>query len=223
MTEWEKLKKEYKELPIPSNGPHQVQEAIKRARKKRIRWQGITRYGTVAAAVFVVLLLPGILWLSGGLKSDNYCEDFAVEESASKNMSPFFSGKADGAPEQEEPLQSDGWDDMESGQFDGMVSNDAADNLYIMSEQKQTVFWAAHKEAVSAEIVRQMKERMQNGAATYYVKSEAYPEGFELLSERQSYYINEEGFLVVVFEAGTVAPKEQGDEEFVIPKEVAAP
>ncbi len=217
MSEWEKIKKEYKELPIPTNGPHQVLEAIQRAEQKRKQRRSLISYGTVVAALMLVLLLPGVLFLNGGAKAENYSAKFddAMVES-SKNSSVSVMEKTESAQEKENPVP-------EAGKYDAIASNDTADNLYIMSEDEQHAFWTEYKEAISAEIVRQMQERMQNKAATYYVKSEAYPEGFEILSEEQSYYINEEGTLVFVFEAGTVAPEEQGIQEFTIPKEVAAP
>ena len=37
------------------------------------------------------------------------------------------------------------------------------------------------------------------------------------------YYINEEELYVIVFEAGEIAPEEQGRLEFVIPAEVVSP
>lgn len=218
MTEWENLKKEYRELPIPTNGPHQVLEAVRRAQKKRKRWQSITRYGTVAAALFVILLLPGMFLLQGGAKSGNNSVSIKEEEGVSENRTMPFYDKKEKSEQSADTNSAPLTDELECG-----VSADAADSLYAVSEQEKRAFWAEHKESIQQEIIRQMEERMQNGTVTYYVKSEAYPEEFNILSEEQSCYINQEGFLVVVFEAGTVAPEEQGIQEFTIPKEVATP
>lgn len=80
MNEWEQMKKEYREIPIPEQGVHQVMEAMARAKqqKTRERWRKLTRYGTVAAAILIVFLLPGILFMSGGFGAS--MEDSAAVE-----------------------------------------------------------------------------------------------------------------------------------------------
>ena len=78
-------------------------------------------------------------------------------------------------------------------------------------------------EAISREIISQMEMRMREMGETYYIRSEENSAGFEQIAENQPFYINGDGQLVIVFEAGMVAPIEQGAIEFVIPASVAAP
>lgn len=82
MNEWEQMKKEYREIPIPEHGCHQVMEAMARAKrqKNRERLRKLARYGTVAAAVLLVLLLPGAFLFSGGFGSN--AEDNAASMEA---------------------------------------------------------------------------------------------------------------------------------------------
>lgn len=267
MTEWEQIKNEYKEIPVPANGPHQMMETMAKARKARSRnrWKRVAAYGTVAAAaLLVILIVPGRLLFSGGLGAT--CNDTAASMEADcalkstasdgafyrngastecapeSNMAPAssdttasaesntrdecgvateapsysMSGSTGSSPNSStgsNPNNSAGSNSSSTGS--GATQEAATDNL--MAAQ----VWDA--EAISKEILRQMEERMQETGETYYKKSEEYPEGFEQIAEDQEYYINEEGLLVIVFEAGTVAPEELGVVEFVIPAGVAAP
>lgn len=238
MTEWEQLKKEYEEIPVPANGPHQMLEVIAKAKQKRNQWKQAARYGTVAAAALLLLLFPGMLLFSGGFgaKSDNaYMEaDCAIAEGASSdgwlkgdrdstktpatnNMlsqeiaadSAVNAGGNSNAAEESQKYSVDS-----TGVASEDVVRDEAEEL------KTEVLWAGERENISKEVLRQMEERMQDGNETYYIKSKEYPDGFELVALEQKCYINEEGLLVIVFEAGTVAPKGQGEIEFIIPAEV---
>lgn len=244
MTEWEQIKKEYREIPVPANGPHQVLTVMAEAKKKRNRFKRLTQYGTVAAAaLLVVLLLPGMLLFSGGFgaSEDNAAmeADCAVESTGSAGgwvttesandmgMVPATNSVATLAPEQ-------GYDGMANK--DTAVTEDASN--YSMSDKtavaenstenklqklEERFFTAEEQEAISKEILKQMEERMRENGETYYIKSEEYPEGFEQIAKEQEYYVNADGLLVVVFRAGVVAPKEQGAVEFIIPAEVVSP
>ena len=231
MTQWEQIKKEYSEIPIPVDGEQQVLYAIAKAKSKRDsnrhRWKQVVKYATVAAAsLLVIFVMPMMLLFSGGLGaakneasmapdcatdttiSEDFCTENAIANNSDRGaaedtemkqfadaMAPVYSA---GAPEMEETVEEAGADDM-PGEF------------------------AWDEDVVSEEILRQMEERMQQYGETYYIKSEQYPNGFERIDEQTEYYINDEGLLVIVFAAGTVAPKEQGDVEFVIPAEVMIP
>ncbi|MBP3569399.1 MAG: DUF3298 domain-containing protein [Lachnospiraceae bacterium] len=265
MTEWEQIKKEYREIPVPTNGPHQMLRTIADAKRKRDRWKRITKYGSmVAAAMLVVLILPGIWLFSGGFGGS---EDMAALESAVSN---------------EESAESNGWFKMDSAKTEDATENKikvpamSADNNRVESAEENSDSYAPKVEndaanaaygtnagsdnaentadflptpsveqgnlkqstgnlrqeeelssfpvdAISKEILRQMEERMLETEETYYIKSATYPNGFESITAEQTYYINGDGLYVIQFEAGEVAPKEQGVIEFVIPAEVAAP
>lgn len=238
MTEWEQIKKEYQEIPVPADGPHQLLQTIADAKRKRNQWKRITKYGSiVAAAILVIVVLPGMLFFSQGFGGS---KDMAATESAvsreestgsadgwfnkdsaantvgNKNMSPVL-GTA--APEASLDIMADS--------SDSDITNESADTEYGVnvgaSVEKSEGWSLLDREAISKEILRQMEKCIQEKNETYYIKSEVYPEGFELLAEGQPYYINTDGLYVIVFEAGEVAPKEQGMIEFVIPAEVALP
>ena len=69
-------------------------------------------------------------------------------------------------------------------------------------------------------IQSQMKERMaKDESATYWLNSEADEWNFTELPENTAFYLNEKGELVVVFNAGDVAPMYMGVCEFTIPSE----
>lgn len=81
MKAWEQMKKEYREIPIPEQGVHQVMEAMARAKrqKSRERWRKLTCYGTIAAAILIVLLLPGMFFMSGGFGGNTEDNAASVE------------------------------------------------------------------------------------------------------------------------------------------------
>ena len=200
MTQWEELKKEYKEITIPEGGAEKLQAVMEEAKRKRCRRKTRTGYGTmVAAALLLLLLVPGNMFLSGGAAKES-CND-AVVQGAGR-----FNGNI--APESAMP-------EMPAYQ---------ADCEYSMNGSwKETTSEEELNDVISREILSQMELRMKETKEIYYVKSEHYPNGFERLEDDQEYYINEDGLLVIVFLAGTVAPEEQGSVEFVIPAGVFLP
>lgn len=241
MTEWEQIKKEYREIPVPANGPHQLLQTIAEAKRKRNRIKRLAKYGTVAAAALLVLLLPGTLLFSGGFgaNSENmFMEADCVAESVTQSATEdgwFMKGTLNDrdtvpasnstpAPESTaNNMTNAGGSSMErEEEYKYSVVDMLADaNLEVVEEKVS--LGLEDREIISKEILRQMEERMQMDGETYYCKSEEYPEGFELISEEQEYYINGEGLLVIVFEAGVVAPEQQGMVEFIIPAEVFRP
>lgn len=263
MTEWEQIKKEYREIPIPADGPRQMLESIADAKRKRDRWKHVVKYGSiVAAAMLVVLILPGILLFSGGFGGSN---DMAAPESAVKNEEStgsngwFAKDSAENATDNDNmaPPPEAMYDDKTNSGGSSMSTNqevmtEAGSPDYGMNKsdsaldecttaiptpaagqadtpQKAESVQATqeamlgNEEAISAEILRQMEERMQKNDEAYYIRSEEYPNGFEIISKEQEYYVNEDGLFVIVFEAGMVAPEAMGVIEFIIPAEVAAP
>ncbi|WP_211747802.1 DUF3298 and DUF4163 domain-containing protein [Paenibacillus sp. Marseille-Q4541] len=78
-----------------------------------------------------------------------------------------------------------------------------------------------YMEIISANIKEQMKEQMKTDPEKYYwIKGEDLnnpEEGFEMIQPEQSFYINRNGKLVIVFNDYEVAPGYMGTVEFEIP------
>ena len=76
-----------------------------------------------------------------------------------------------------------------------------------------------YRKTVSEEIKRQMREDMaQNPENVYWLDSDSAGNEFTEISERQSFYINREGKLVICFDEGDVAPMSMGSLQFVMPE-----
>lgn len=71
---------------------------------------------------------------------------------------------------------------------------------------------------LSAEVLRQMQQRMQEDETAAY-----FPEKFTAISPEQNFYWNADGNLVLVFDEYTIAAGFMGMPEFVIPESVLAP
>ena len=74
---------------------------------------------------------------------------------------------------------------------------------------------ADYVSALSAEVLRQMKERMSQDETAAY-----FPEEFTAIDPNQNFYWNEEGALVLVFDEYTIAAGVMGMPEFTIPASV---
>lgn len=228
MNEWEELKKEYCEIRIPERGPEQVSEAMARAKRQRQRasWRQVSCYVVAAAAVFLVVLLPGAFYLSGGFATGR--EDcsasveadgwFGSEESVKENgIGDFWMNMSDAeAPES----AVNGTADKKAEDF---VADEAPSSCGGSSPDAGNVLPWEYKEVINEEILRQMMEKNQGSDDIYYIKSLKYPKGFESITEHQEYYWNGDGLLVIVFEAGSVAPVSMGTVEFIIPAVVLSP
>lgn len=242
MMEWEQMKKEYREIPIPADGPHQMLQAIAKAKQKRHRFKNLIKYSTVAAAALLVLLLPGMLLFSGGyggknesasMKADCVTQSGLNAGGGSKgNASSLFTDSSESngmaAPESFFDVELNAGGDTvlegERPKYSYDEANIQEEGMKdIVSETDLSAVTEEQKEAISREVLRQMEERIRLVGETYYIKANQYPDGFEQIGEEQKYYINEEGLLVVVFAAGAVAPEKQGMVEFIIPAEVYSP
>ena len=74
---------------------------------------------------------------------------------------------------------------------------------------------------ISENIRKQMKEQMAaDENVTYWLDSDTPEWDFKSITADTTFYINEEGRLVIVFDEGEVAPMSMGSVEFVIPTEV---
>ena len=74
---------------------------------------------------------------------------------------------------------------------------------------------------ISENIRKQMKEQMAaDENVTYWLDSDTPEWDFKSITADTTFYINEEGRLVIVFDEGEVAPMSIGSVEFTIPTEV---
>lgn len=75
---------------------------------------------------------------------------------------------------------------------------------------------------ISKEVLRQMKERVEQGMRYYYIEGSIYSESdwFRRIAADQNFYINEKNEIVIVFNEYEVASGQAGMPEFVIPKKV---
>ena len=74
---------------------------------------------------------------------------------------------------------------------------------------------------ISENIRKQMKEQMAaDENVTYWLDSDTPEWDFKSITADTTFYINEEGRLVIVFDEGEVAPMSMGSVEFTIPTEV---
>lgn len=75
---------------------------------------------------------------------------------------------------------------------------------------------------ISKEVLRQMKERVEQGMRYYYIEGSIYSESdwFRRIAADQNFYFNEKNEIVIVFNEYEVASGQAGMPEFVIPKKV---
>lgn len=77
--------------------------------------------------------------------------------------------------------------------------------------------------AISDNIKEQMRQQMkQDPDLTFWIDSDVPAWDFQSVSEGSTFYVNEDGNLVIVFDEGEVAPMFMGVEEFTIPGTVTA-
>lgn len=77
--------------------------------------------------------------------------------------------------------------------------------------------------AISDNIKEQMRQQMkQDPDLTFWIDSDVPAWDFQSVSEDSTFYVNEDGNLVIVFDEGEVAPMFMGVEEFTIPGTVTA-
>jgi len=214
MTQWEQLKNEYREIPVPVNGQAQMLVAMEKARQKRSNRKKYVKYASLAAAAMLVLLLmPKNMFRmgsksaapesaardNGGMMFDAVMEESAVEEGF------WFTG-TDTATGSAEMDMSQAETPME--EVPAEESIDATEDLMTSITQgaptDRREFSAEELAAISLEISKQTGEGV-------------------IVDNSVEYYINEEELYVIVFEAGEIAPEEQGRLEFVIPAEVVSP
>lgn len=77
-----------------------------------------------------------------------------------------------------------------------------------------------YQKLLSEEVISQMKAHNQKGDYPYFIQDGEYDQGFTEVKKDQSFYINGEGKLVLVFPQGEVAPMARGEQQFVMPNSI---
>ena len=79
---------------------------------------------------------------------------------------------------------------------------------------------ADYQKLLSDEVISQMKAHNQKGDYPYFIQDGEDDQGFMEVEKNQSFYINGEGKLVLVFPQGEVAPMAQGEQQFIMPESI---
>ena len=77
-----------------------------------------------------------------------------------------------------------------------------------------------YQKILSDEVISQMKTHNQKGEYPYFIQDGEDDQGFMEVEKNQSFYINGEGKLVLVFPQGEVAPMAQGEQQFIMPESI---
>lgn len=215
--EWEQIKTEYKEIPVPEHGMAQMEEAMERAVYHRSRRRKLTAYGAIAAALLLILVLPRSFMGGFGANSSEKAESTAGEIGVTKdNLAEFREEERntsvfyDGIAEEMEDTELDMAADLGTIESFEVISsmpqlkqeNTMVSELVIEVEKGDSILSIClskeEVKAINQEISCQMERALEQST-------------FLGISEEQAYYINEDGLLVVVWEE-TI--------EFIIPKTI---
>ncbi|GAV13004.1 RsiV family protein [Paenibacillus sp. NAIST15-1] len=274
----DRLKRKYKDIPIPKELDSVVKSAIKQGKKKRkrVNW---TKKLIGAGAAAAILMIAGIntspafakaisnVPLVGSLVSVLTFTEFTVnEETAKANIKvPAITNMDNKALEtainnkyleENKKLYNDFKDEMEEvkksgGGHVGVESGYEVktDNNQILAigryvantvgtssttftyntidKQNQLLITLpslfkdnSYIQLISENIKEQMKQQMKSDSdKTYWLDGEM---GFKTITHDQSFYINNNGKLVISFNKYDVAPGYMGVVEFIIPTKVIA-
>ncbi|MDT8977707.1 DUF3298 domain-containing protein [Paenibacillus sp. chi10] len=274
----DRLKRKYKDIPIPKELDSVVKNAIKQGKKKRkrVNW---TKKLIGAGAAATILMIAGIntspafakaisnVPLVGSLVSVLTFTEFTVnEETAKANIKvPAITNMDNKALEtainnkyleENKKLYNDFKDEMEEvkksgGGHVGVESGYEVktDNNQILAigryvantvgtssttftyntidKQNQLLITLpslfkdnSYIQLISENIKEQMKQQMKSDSdKTYWLDGEM---GFKTITHDQSFYINNNGKLVISFNKYDVAPGYMGVVEFIIPTKVIA-
>ena len=209
--EWEQIKTEYKEIPVPKHGMAQIEEAMEKAVYHRSRRKKVTAYSAIAAALLLILVLPksflGEFLVNSSEEAENttngmgLAKDTAIEFKEKEiNSSVLY----DSITEEIEDIEADMAADFGVTESFGTVSS-------MLPVQKES--------GVESEWRIEVKDG-DNILSIFLSKEEvkainqeiSYQRGETIsISEEQAYYINEDGLLVVIWEETL---------EYILPKEV---
>lgn len=81
-------------------------------------------------------------------------------------------------------------------------------------------YTANYKEILTKEVKKQIKEHNRISEDKYFVQDGEDEEGFREVTDEQSFYINADKHLVLVFPEGEIAPMSMGEIQFIIPESI---
>lgn len=81
----------------------------------------------------------------------------------------------------------------------------------------ETLFGPSYKEIIDQEIQKQITARLEEDENNFYFDGSNGIAGFTTINDKQKFYMNADGNVVIVFEKYEIAPGYMGAQEFVIP------
>ena len=81
-------------------------------------------------------------------------------------------------------------------------------------------YTANYKEILTEEVKKQIKEHNRISEDKYFVQDGEDEEGFREVTDEQSFYINADKHLVLVFPEGEIAPMSMGAVQFIMPESI---
>lgn len=81
-------------------------------------------------------------------------------------------------------------------------------------------YTANYKEILTEEVKKQIKEHNRSSEDKYFVQDGEDEEGFREVTDEQSFYINADKHLVLVFPEGEIAPMSMGEIQFIMPESI---
>lgn len=209
--EWEQIKTEYKEIPVPKNGMAQMEEAMEKAVYHRSRRRKVTAYSAIVVALLLILVLPksflGEFRINSSEEAENRTNGMGIPKDTTiefKEKEVNSSALYDSIAEEIEDIESDRVTDFGVTESFGTVSS----MLPVQKESGMESEWRIEvKDGDNVLSICLSKEEVKA------INQEISGQMGEMvgISQEQAYYINEDGLLVVVWEEMI---------EFVIPKAV---
>lgn len=135
------------------------------------------------------------------------CLLLALTACGSKNSSLDYTSDQGSAVEEQQPS-------TDAGTTTGETSDGAAETSSL-----EDLLGADYQNYIVETVTEQMDNRMQDmGDVEYYpIRDEAPLTDYVTIDETTSYEVDEDGNVVILFPAGTVADESHGDQTFIIP------
>lgn len=209
--EWEQIKTEYKEIPVPKHGMAQIEEAMEKAVYHRSRRKKVTAYSAIAAALLLILVLPksflGEFLVNSSEEAENTTNGMGLAKDTATELKEKEINSSvlyDSIAEEIEDIEADMAADFGVTESFGTVSS----MLPVQKESGVESEWRIEVKdgdnilsiSLSKEEVKAINQEIS------YQRGETIS-----ISEEQAYYINEDGLLVVIWEEML---------EYILPKEV---
>ena len=209
--EWEQIKTEYKEIPVPKHGMAQIEEAMEKAVYHRSRRKKVTAYSAIAAALLLILVLPksflGEFLVNSSEEAENTTNGMGLAKDTATELKEKEINSSvlyDSIAEEIEDIEADMAADFGVTESFGTVSS----MLPVQKESGVESEWRIEVKdgdnilsiSLSKEEVKAINQEIS------YQRGETIS-----ISEEQAYYINEDGLLVVIWEEML---------EYILPKKV---